>query len=165
MDLRIVEGRACVRIQGLVLETRPTPGLQVLGGRSLPQSVGEVSVGATRALCIGPSDWLLVSQQMNASELCAKLKAEIDGEFAIVDLSDGLATIHVSGAAARRLLSRGCGLDLHPQVFRAAQCARTRLADLAVVIDCLDEAGRFELHVSRSYAEYLYDWLTDASTA
>jgi sarcosine oxidase subunit gamma len=68
-----------------------------------------------------------------------------------VDYSDRLAVIEVRGTAARALLSKGCGLDLSDRAFPARYCARTRFAQLAVILECLDDS-RFELTVARSYS-------------
>jgi sarcosine oxidase gamma subunit len=48
--------------------------------------------------------------------------------------------------------------------FPAGRCTRTRLAQLAVVVDCIDPAPRFELYFGRSYLKYLHAWLVDAVT-
>ena len=106
-----------------------------------------------RTLCIGPGDWLIVSSGSSAPEISGS-------GLALVDLSDGLVALAVSGPAAREVLSKGCGLDLHR--FAAGKCTRTRFAQIPVVLECLDET-RFELHVARSYLHYLRAWLTDAA--
>jgi sarcosine oxidase subunit gamma len=69
----------------------------------------------------------------------------------------------VRGSAARELLSKGCGLDLHPESFPAGHCARARFAQIPVVIECLEEPPRFEMTVARSYLQYLQSWLEDAA--
>jgi sarcosine oxidase subunit gamma len=61
------------------------------------------------------------------------------------------------------LLSKGCGLDLHPRSFPAGRCARTRFAQIPVVLDCPDEDSRFDMYAGRSYRQYLHEWLLDAA--
>jgi sarcosine oxidase subunit gamma len=71
--------------------------------------------------------------------------------------------LRVQRPDARELLSKGCGLDLHPRFFAPDQCARTRFAQIPVVIDCLNGPSRFELYVARSHLSYLHSWLVDAA--
>jgi sarcosine oxidase subunit gamma len=135
-----------------------------LDGRQLPAHVGETLGGPLRVQCIGPGDWLILSNESAASALLANLEGGLRQRgLAFVDVTDALACIEVGGAAARDVLSRACGLDFHPRSFPVGFCARTRFAQVPVVIECLDEAPRFELSVSRSYVTYLIRWLADAS--
>jgi sarcosine oxidase subunit gamma len=117
--------------------------------------VGTTSSAPFHALCVGPTEWLIVQPERYAPRVAA------DG-LAIVDLSDGIVSLDVRGTAVREVLSAGCGLDLHPQRFPPGRCARTRLGHIAVVVECLDEHC-FELHVARSQARYLTGWLADAA--
>ena len=132
--------------------------------RLLPERVGETAEGAnTVALCIGPGDWLIVSDTSDATALRQRVEgATRDVEITTVDLTDGLAVLEVSGPVARELLAKGCGLDLDPAGFSGGRCARTRFAQVSVVIHCRGHAT-FTLYVARSYASYLDSWLRDAA--
>jgi hypothetical protein len=59
--------------------------------------------------------------------------------------------------------SKSCGLDLHPRTFPVGRCARTRFAQILVTIDCFDDTPRFELHLARSYAQYLDAWIVHSA--
>ncbi|MEJ0040279.1 MAG: sarcosine oxidase subunit gamma family protein [Gammaproteobacteria bacterium] len=129
----------------------------------LPAAVGSVSGTSRRALCIGPGDWLLMARDWRELEADGRLHSEASEQgFALADLSDALACFGVRGRAARDVLATGCGLDLHPQSLPPGRCARTRLAQIPVVIECVDVEDELELLVARSYARYLADWLADA---
>ena len=122
-----------------------------------------MSCGQFRALCLGPGHWLLVSDVLDGGEIRQRLQVECREQgLALTELTDALAVIEVEGADARNLLSKGCGLDLHPTAFCRGQSARTRFAGLAVTVDCI-ETSRFELYVARSYVDYLCAWLIDAA--
>lgn len=139
-------------------------GLPVtLSGAEMPSRVGEVRAGSTRALCIGPAEWLLVSRE-NAADLRQQLEpgAATFG-LSLLELTDALSVLELGGPTAPEVLARGCGLDLHPERFAAGHCTRTRLAQLPVVIDCVDPLPRYTLFVARSYRVWLTDWLADAS--
>ena len=91
-----------------------------------------------------------------------------DFPVAVVDLSDSRACVRISGAKARATLQKGCPLDLHPQTFRSGQCAQTRLAKATVLIhltaeDSMPEGPSFDVFTGRSFGEYVWFWLEDAS--
>src|SRR4051812_8511189 len=111
----------------------------VLAGQELPSQVGGILQGPMRVLCLGPGDWLIVSHEHTGSSMRAHFAPDLSEQgLALVDLTDGLAALEVSGSAAREVLSKGCGLDFHPRSFPPGRCARTRFAQIPVVIECLD---------------------------
>jgi sarcosine oxidase subunit gamma len=117
-----------------------------------------------RVLSFAPSEWLVVSVAIEGPRLADQLSQRVAGEgMAVVDLSCALKGLRVEGSAARELLSKGCGLDLHPRVFPAGRCARTRFAQLPVIVDCTNLKPAFDLYVSRSCLKYLQSWLNDAA--
>ena len=119
--------------------------------------------GEVRVLSLGPTEWWVVSDRFDGAKLREHLEPYAGAEgIAAVDLSCAIKVLRVEGSAARELLARGCGVDFHPSRFPAGRCTRTRLAQLAVVVDCIDPAPRFELYFGRSYLKYLHAWLVDA---
>jgi sarcosine oxidase subunit gamma len=130
----------------------------ILERHQLPLRVGQTSdTSGRRVLGIGPQEWLLVSDAPIES-------AQLPPEFAALDVSDGLITLSMQdNDSTRDLLSKGCGLDLHPRLFGVGQCARTRFAQIPLLLSCLDNPRRFELYATRSYKQYLRDWLLDAA--
>lgn len=135
----------------------------VLHGRDLPAQVGHTLSGLIRVQCVGPGDWLILSHELPASELRVGLEAGLSGGLTLVDVSDAFACLEVAGSAASDMLSKGCGLDIHPLGFQVGRCARIRFAQVPVVLECMDDSPRFELSVSRSYRQYLHSWLMDAA--
>jgi sarcosine oxidase subunit gamma len=86
-----------------------------------------------------------------------------EGCAAVNELGSGQTVIELAGPRAREIIAKGCPLDLHPRVFGPGRCAQSRLARTLVTIAQIDAAPRFELIVRRSYADYLWQWLADAS--
>jgi hypothetical protein len=80
---------------------------------------------------------------------------------AAVDLSSGLTALHLSGPQVRELLSRGCRLDLDPEVFPAGSAAATIMAQVAVILAVLPSG--LVLLTPATTARHLREWL--ASTA
>lgn len=129
-----------------------------------PMRVGETSAGPPRVFCLAPAEWLLLSYEHDAPE-SRELASQFVEErtLACAELTDALAAFEVRGDAARDLLSKACGLDLHPRSFPAGRCARTRFAQIAAIIHARDESPTFELFVARSYEHYLRSWIADAA--
>lgn len=125
-------------------------------------SAGAWSGADPQALWVGPDQWLLVSHRQSADALIARCGQALEGVLHhAVDSSDALHCLVVEGAGARMLLAMGSGVDFDPGRFKAGQCARTRLAKVAVLIAAL-ESERFELYADRSVSVYLTDWFDQA---
>jgi sarcosine oxidase, subunit gamma len=161
---RPVGPAAILRLKSWLLVRADHARPVVVGGEALPERIGTTTTRPQHALCIGPGEWLVISSERGASSLHEQMESELSAQsIAVVDLTDGMSTLEVQGPATRELLAKGCGLDLHPQTFPAGRCARTRFAQIPVIVECLDESARFGLYVARSYHNYLYAWLNDAA--
>ena len=111
-------------------------------------------------LWLGPDEWLVIAPR----PLVAKVQAALQGHHAAVfDVSDSRIVISLSGANARDVLKKGCGLDLHPRVFGPGQCASSTLS-MAHVLIHQTATNSYNLFVHRSFAQYLWAWLEDAGT-
>jgi len=164
LQITPVSGRTVLRLKSWLPEFVTGGKPVVLAGQELPTQVGAILSGPLRVSCLGPGDWLIVLQEHPASSLREHIAPDLSTQgFALVDLTAGVAGLEVQGSRACEVLSKGCGLDLHPRNFPAGRCARTRFAQIPVIIECLDGPPRFELNVARSYFHYLYAWLTDAA--
>ena len=131
--------------------------------RTAPASVALVVPAGCRLLVLGPGDWMLISDVLGAPALRDYARQVHEQVIAAVGPSPGLAAIQLEGPAARDVLAKSCGLDLHPSSFPVGTCTRTRLAQLPVIVDYIDDRPRFELYVGRSYLSYLCSWLDDAA--
>ena len=116
-----------------------------------------------RLLTLAPGEWLLISDNLPEQILREHAHHLREQGIAYAGPSMGLAAIELKGPAARDVLAKSSGLDLHPLRFPMGTCTRTRLAKLPVIVDYLDEKPRFELYVGRSYLPYLCSWLNDAA--
>jgi len=143
--------RACLRLQGWASE-------------EVERSLTSIASAGVRVLPLAPGDCLLLSSGHSGLELRQLVASYLPADgHALVDQSNELVAFEVVGVAARELISKGCGLDFHPQSFTPGQSARTRLAGIPVVVSCGEDPARFELMVARSYGQYLHDWLSDAA--
>ena len=157
--------RSKLRLQSWWKENGDSARQSARWGNILPRKVGETRGGDVRTLCVGPSDWLLVSEVLGTDAISSWLveSSAVTDEFVAVDVSEGLRVVTLSGGSSRDLVSKGCGLDLDPQVFPVGRCARTRLAGLPVIIDCDVRLDCLNLYVSRSFHSWFEAWLSDAA--
>jgi sarcosine oxidase subunit gamma len=174
---------ARLRPRGVRLGERPGLGkINLRGdphGRGFMAAVGRVldlllpnepctSAGRDRigALWLGPDEWLVTCPAGDLPDLLAALREALAGvHAAITDVSDGRVAFRLAGPSARDVLAKGCPLDLHLRAFPPGRCAQTLLAKASVLIHLVDDAAQgpvFDVHVARSFAQYLWAWLEDA---
>lgn len=116
-----------------------------------------------KVLWLGPDEWLVVTPEGGEEMVAAALRrAAGDGFAGVVELGSGQTVIEIAGPRAREVIAKGCPLDLHPRVFGPGSCAQSRLARALVTIAQVDDTPTFELIVRRSFADYVWRWLTDA---
>jgi len=141
-------------------------GLQE-AGIELPAHTNAASGDDPAVLCLRPGEWLLLSQSATPAELFERLRPRIDSALtALLDVSDGLGIFRLSGAAAPWVLAKLSGLDFLAGVTGGQHAARTRMADIAVVVHFNPAPGgapRFDLVFDRSVAKYFRDLLSDAA--
>ena len=134
-------------------------------GTPLPMAPNTTSVaGEVQILWMGPDEWLVIGP----TELRARLRARLEGAFAgehatVVDVSAHRTVIEVAGSDARELLMKGCAVDLHPRAFEPGRCAQTTLARAQVVLLARTPEPAYWVFVRASFAEYVAEWLLDAS--
>ncbi len=125
----------------------------------------------TTALWLGPDEWWLVVPGPDPEAgpgLAEKLRLALaEHRAAVTDVSESRTCIRIAGPRARAVLQKGCPLDFHPGVFRAATCAQSCLNMATVAIHlAADESSAegpiFEIYVLRSFSEYIWTWLEDA---
>ena len=119
--------------------------------------------GDVDVMWMGPDEWLVVAGD-DGEALGKELENALEGEHAsVIDVSAQRTVIEVAGADARDVLLKGCTLDLHPRAFGVGACAQTLLARTQVVLLARTDEPAFWVFVRASFAEYLAEWLLDAS--
>jgi sarcosine oxidase subunit gamma len=164
----------------LTLAELPVPGQINLRGRPsdtaflaaagsvldcrLPVSPNTVQTsGDLTVLWLGPDEWLVLTPPGAEPAIIARLREALHGiHGAVTDVSGNLARLRLAGSAARDVLAKGCSLDLHPRGFQPGQCAQTLIARSGVILHQIDGRPSYDLLPRRSFAEYLWMWLTDA---
>ena len=132
------------------------------GCARLPDNNRVVSVGDRHIVWLGPDEFLLLCAAGSETHLHSQLTLDMAGiHAAVTNVTDSLCALSLRGKAVRKVLAKGCALDLHASQFGAGDCAQTMLAHAAVTLIAQDASG-FTLVCRTSFAPYVTEWLMDA---
>lgn len=112
-------------------------------------------------LTLGPDWWMVVGANLNNER---KIRTAIGNEFAsIVDSSAQRTFVEVSGKYAQSVLEHGFENNLDPKVFKTGMCVQGVLSRSPVII-YHGPVGVYHLYVRASFAQHLWNFLSDAAT-
>jgi len=156
-----------LNLRGNPQDVALTAAVASVTGLALPLQANTATLGAGRTmLWLGPDEWMLQCEAGQAAALEMGLRDALAGQhFSVVEVGHGFTTLSVHGPGAGALLSRGCPLDFHPRAFQAGQMAQTHIARANAVVLCRDAGSDYLLTVRRSFADYLFRWLSAAAGA
>jgi heterotetrameric sarcosine oxidase gamma subunit len=119
--------------------------------------------GGLVAMGTGPGGGLVIARPDAAGVLVQKIDTALGEYAAIVETGHGLAFLALSGAQARHVLAKGCRLDLHANVFKPGDVARTIIAQIPATLWQIDDAPTFGLAVPVTFAHSFVHFLLAAS--
>ncbi|UTV30496.1 sarcosine oxidase subunit gamma [Photobacterium atrarenae] len=138
-------------------------GVQAALGLALPLAPGSsVQADALRVCWQSPDEWLLIGEPEQAGAIEAALREHLSGHYAVTDVSGGQTLVSLSGLNAENVLRKSTPYDVHVRHFPAGKVIGTTLAKSQVQLRRTGEQS-FELILRRSFADYLWMWLVDAS--
>lgn len=139
-----------------------TDGIEKVLGLDLPGPMESREAGGASVRWIAPDEWLLVVPGDEAFVLEQQLREVMGGHFAIVNVSGGQTLLALSGPDAVRVLKKSTPYDVDPRHFPVGKVVATTFAKTTALIRRTGEQ-RWELVVRRSFADYVWLWLQDAS--
>jgi heterotetrameric sarcosine oxidase gamma subunit len=119
---------------------------------------------ATSFLGTGPGRWL-VTHDAGTSGFVRQLAQQLEGLASVVDQSDGVGVLRLSGPALLDVLAKGVAIDLDAAAFPAGSVAATQIAHIGVTLWKVDEAPTFHVAAARSMAGSFLHWLEASSAA
>ncbi len=133
-------------------------------GIPLPEPLNSSQTKNFRALWLGPDEWLLISGAETAADLLSRLTDALAGtHHQLVEVTDQLTTISLSGSKAREMLMKLTTLDMHPSRFRLGEVAGSNFGGATATLHMTaDNPAGFDLFVRRSFADYLWCALAEA---
>lgn len=171
LSVRELQNASLARIH--TLQAEALSGLFSPAGIELPMKVGQTSGRDPVVMCLRPGEWLVCSALLPAGELLELLSvsgpaSQLADHTATLDVSDGLAVFQLAGEGAPWLLAKLSGLDFIGGRNLGQHCARTRLGQVAVVVNyhprgdgSSDFASDYvwDLIFDRSIARYVWELL------
>jgi sarcosine oxidase, subunit gamma len=153
-----------IDLRGNPRDDQFTTAVETTLGIALPIAPNTFAEGAGATVYwLGPDEWLIVTSRESEVSIARDLRSALAGlHAAVTKVSGGQTAIVLHGRAARDVLAKGCPLDLHPRAFGPGRCAQSHLAKAPILVRQVDADPTFEIIVRRSFADYLWLWLTDA---
>ena len=135
---------------------------EVLGIR-LP--VTPLAVAELAGVCvrwISPTEWLITLPFDRTGDIEAALRDRLGDTCAVVDNSGGMVAIILSGDAAETVIRKSTSYNITIDNFPPGKVVTTTLASAQAIMRRVAN-DEFELLIRRSFADYVWRWLCDAS--
>ena len=131
---------------------------------NMPNKTGGVEINdGKHFLQVSPDEWIILSNSNNIDKQILDLEKKFKKiHYALTNLTDQYLVINISGEKSRWVLSKGCSIDLDTSVFGPKVCCQTTLALTDITLCCISK-NSFILFFRNSFANYLLDWIEDAS--
>lgn len=155
-------GHLVLRGGAIVLDeaVRATLGMNL---PAKPNALEHDDSGERSIQWLSPDEWLVIVPGGEEFKLERALREALgDAHFSIINASGGQTVLTLSGANAREVLMKSTSYDVHPNAFPVGKGVITVFAKATVVLRRPSET-HWELVVRRSFADYCYRWLLDAS--
>ncbi|QUX96270.1 sarcosine oxidase subunit gamma [Marinomonas sp. CT5] len=137
--------------------------IESLLGVALPmEPLTSVTTDKVSVRWISPDEWLIIVAGDQAFELESRFQETLPGHYALVNISGGTTIYDVSGSQVVNMLKKSTSVDLYPTEFPVGKVVSTVFAKSSAMI-CRLADDKFELVVRRSFADYLWLWIQDAS--
>ncbi|MRI33167.1 sarcosine oxidase subunit gamma [Endozoicomonas sp. OPT23] len=111
---------------------------------------------------MSPDEWLITVPGDRTFEIEGLFREKMTGHYSLVNGSGGQTILEVRGPSVVDLLKKCVPVDLHSSEFPGGKVVSTTFAKAGAVIRRLDEQS-FELVIRRSFADYIWLWIQDAS--
>lgn len=120
------------------------------------------SIDGVQVCWISPNRWLSLERIGGTGSETLDFFASLPNEISVIDTSGAFTVFSLSGPSVKELLRKSCAYDFHESVFYANSCVRTTFAKTQVLVVNQENDG-IDLVVRRSYSDYVYRWIADAS--
>jgi heterotetrameric sarcosine oxidase gamma subunit len=116
------------------------------------------------ALPLSPGQWMLVSgESTHEGGLAAYIAGRVEDRGDVSEQGDSRVCVRLRGPKARRVMAKGCRLDLHPDAFKTGFCAQTVMAQVGVILHQVDETPTYDLLVYSGFARSFWQWIAEAA--
>ncbi len=138
-------------------------GVRSALGLGLPVTAGSSEQNdETRIYWLAPDEWLIIGEAGKAGDIEEALRQQLEGHYAVTDVSGAQTLVTLSGPNAMQVLKKSTPYDVDMRHFPAGKCVGTVFARTQIQMRRVSEDS-VELIIRRSFADYLWLWLVDAS--
>lgn len=140
-------------ILGVIIPTQPCRMVRHGGGEGV-------------VVCLSPNSWIIICDEVKLSQHMVEINQVIGanktGTITITEVSDQYQFLEIDREKSSSLLSKGCSLDLHPDVFKDNHAVQTLLAQAEIIL-WRTQGGGFQILFDVSLSDYLWRWLDGAA--
>ena len=112
---------------------------------------------------LGPDEWLLhLPMQQLEQTMIALEQALANFHCAVCDVSDYFSVLELGGPQIQEIIASASPFDTRQAQFGFGQCAQTRFGHASILLWPRKEGSGFGLQVRWSYAQYVYDYLSQS---
>lgn len=137
-------------------------GVEAATGLALPEMLQSNHNSDWALSWIAPDEWLLTGPGDQALAMEMTLREQLDGHYAVINVGGGQTLVRLAGPRARSVLMKSCPYDVHDRNFPVGKVVTTVLAKSQATLRRVGD-DEWELVVRRSFADYVWRWLVDAS--
>ena len=120
------------------------------------------SIDGVKVCWLGPNRWLTLERFGDDGTIDFDFGLSLPPDITFVDTTGNYTVFSLTGSSAKRLLQKSCSYDFHESVFSTNTCVLTTFARIQALVVSGENDG-VELLVRRSYSDYAYRWIVDAS--
>ncbi|MGB1238177.1 MAG: sarcosine oxidase subunit gamma [Pseudomonadales bacterium] len=139
-----------------------TEGVQKVTGMALPGKLQRVTEGELSIRWISPDEWLLVVPGERTFEIEKSLVETMQGHCAVVNVSGAQTILRLGGKDAVNVLKKSIPYDVHANNFPLEKTVTTVFAKTQAIVTRVAD-DQWELVVRRSFSDYAWAWIQDAS--
>jgi len=112
----------------------------------------------------GPGKWLAINDA-RGTEFVSNLETQLQGFASVVEQSDGLGVLRLSGRALSETLAKGVQIDLAPAAFPTGSVAVTSIAHIGATLWKVDDRPTIDVAVARSLSNSFLHWLEASASS
>tara|TARA_B100002051_G_C16698307_1_gene619453 strand:+ start:864 stop:1424 length:561 start_codon:yes stop_codon:yes gene_type:complete len=135
--------------------------LKVKLGISIPEIANTyASNDYAKILCLGPDEWLLISDLHNKEKISKVLEGfNYKEKYSITDVSFNRVIIEISGEKCNELIKSIASVP--ESAFITGACTQSIFANTQVILLCLENNYKYNILVRSSFSEYLSEVILD----
>lgn len=129
----------------------------------LPVGAEWTAKNGVALLGTGPGKWLAISEARD-TEFVRTLETKLWGLASVVEQSDGLGVLRLTGPALLETLAKGVQIDLAPDAFPTGSVVVTSIAHIGSTLWKVDDRPTIDIAVARSLSNSFLHWLETSAS-